>query len=137
MNEIEKKILEDYARDYNVEYKSYQMLGMMLDEKYIEKRLKIFDIKHVYLYGGTYMTVQFYRMGKKYTDIKGVVDKAGKLIINEHIPVLLIDELKEVYNNEKIIITPLRYFQEIAQELSLFVNPENIMSIGEFLLGIV
>lgn len=137
MNEIEKQILENYARDFNVESRSYQMLGVMLDERFVEKRLKMFDINHMYIYGGTYLAVQLYRVGKKYTDIKGVVDKSGKMVINEKVSMLLIDEFKKVYNNEKIIITPLRYFQEIKQELELFVNPVNIIGIGELLLGTV
>lgn len=137
MNEIERQILEDYARDFNVESKSYQMLGMMLDENFVKNRLKMFNINHMYIYGGTYMAIQLYRIGKKYTDIKGVVDKSGKLIIYEDVSVLLLNELKKVYDNEKIIITPIRYFQEITKELEQFVNSDNIISIGELLLGII
>lgn len=136
MNDIEKRILEDYARDYNVESKSYQMLGMMLDENFVENRLRMFSINHMYIYGGTYLAVQLYRMGKKYTDIKGVIDKSGKIVLNENIPIFLLGEFEKIYNNEKIIITPFRHFQNIAQELELFIDPSNIMSIGEFLLGI-
>ena len=54
MNDIEKRILEDYARDYNVESESYQMLGIMLDENFVENRLRMFSINHMYIYGGTY-----------------------------------------------------------------------------------
>ena len=54
MNDIEKRILEDYARDYNVESESYQMLGIMLDENFVEHRLRMFSINHMYIYGGTY-----------------------------------------------------------------------------------
>ena len=32
MNEIEKQILEDYARKYSIARMSYKIMGMMLDE---------------------------------------------------------------------------------------------------------
>lgn len=135
MNKIERKILEDYARDFNIAFESYKMLGMMLDENFVKERLKLFNIARMYIYGGTYMAIQLYRTGKKYTEIKGVVDKSGKIVMNENVTIILLDELRRIYNDEKIIITPLRYYLEIKQELEQFIKPNNIMGIGELLRG--
>ena len=136
MNKIEKDILECYERDYKVEALSYQIMGMMLNEKYVEKRLGLFNINDMYIYGGTYMAIQLYQTGKKYADIKGIVDKSGRVVLNENVPVMLLDELRNKYKGEKIVVTPLRYFQEIEEELKQFVDVANIIDIGELLLGL-
>lgn len=136
MNEIEKQILEDYARKYSIASISYKMLGLMLDEKYVEERLKLFGIKQMYIYGGTYMAIQLYRMGKKYTDIKGIVDKSCRIAINDNISVIALDEFKEIYSGEKVIITSIRFFQEIKKDIEVFVNTRDIINIGELIMGI-
>ena len=137
MNEIEKQIMEEYARNYNIEALSYELLGKMLDEKYVEQRLRMFGINNMYIYGGTYLAVQLYRVGKKFATVKGVVDKSGRLAINEQVSVLSLDEFRRAYNGEKVIVTPLRYFQEIRKELEIFVDKKEIVDVGEFMMGIV
>ncbi len=137
MNNIEEQILNGYVRDYYVEMASYQLLGMMLDESFVKERLNMFGITHMYIYGGTYMSIQLYRAGKKYTNIKGIVDKSGKIVLNEEIPVIILKEFQNQYNGEKIIITPIRFYKEIVKELSSFVSEKDLISIGELLLGVV
>lgn len=135
MNEIEKQILEDYAKKYSIASMSYKIMGMMLDEKYVEERISTFNIKSMYIYGGTYMAVQLYRSGEKFTDIKGIVDKSCKIAINDNISVITLDDFKKVYNGENVIVASLRFFQEIKKDIELFVNTDNIMNIGELLMG--
>lgn len=137
MNEIEKQIMEEYARNYNIEAMSYELLGKMLDEKYVEQRLGMFGIDNMYIYGGTYLAVQLYRVGKKFATVKGVVDKSGRMAINEQVSVLSLDEFRRAYNGEKVIVTPLRYFQKIRKELEIFVDKKEIVDVGEFMMGIV
>ena len=135
MNEIEKQILEDYARKYSIASMSYKIMGMMLDEKYVKERLRAFNINHMYIYGGTYMAVQLYRSGRKFTDIKGIVDKSCRIAINDDVSVIALDAFKEIYNNEKVVVASLRFFQEIKKDIESFVNADNIMNIGELLMG--
>lgn len=135
MKKVEEQILEEYAREYNIASTSYEIMGLMLNSQYVEERLKLFNLENIYLYGGTYMAVQLYRIGKAYVDIKGIVDKSRRIVLNEKVSVLTLSELKEKYNNEKIIITPMRFFNEIKEELQLFVNIENILGIGELMMG--
>ena len=137
MNKIEKEVLNEYARDYSVEATSYEAMGKMLDERYVEERLKAFDINEMYIYGGTYLAIQLYRVGKKYTNIKGIVDRSGKIIMNENIFVVTLDEFKKIYKGEKIIVTPIRYFPQIQNDLTVFVDKKDIISIGELLMGLV
>lgn len=135
MNEIEKQILDEYVRKYSIANVSYKMLGMMLDESIVEERLKLFGIEQMYIYGGTYMAVQLYRAAKSIVDIKGVVDKSRRIAINDNVSVITLDEFKSVYRGEKVIVTSIRFFQEIKKDVGVFVNAEDIISISELLLG--
>ena len=134
MNELEKQIMEEYAINYNIEAMSYEMMGKMLDKEFVEERLSMFGISDMYIYGGTYLAIQLYRVGKNFATVKGVVDKSGRLAINEQKSVLTLDEFRKLYDGEKIIVTPLRFFQEIRNDLKLFVNEKDIMSIAELLM---
>lgn len=82
------------------------------------------------------MAIQLYRIGKKHIKIKGIVDKSGRMVLNEKVTVMLLDELKKKYENEFIIVTPLRYYSEIKRELEQFVDTTKIMDIGELFFGI-
>lgn len=136
MNENEKQIMEEYVKNGSIDAWMYKIMGRMLDEKYVEKRLSIFGINNMYIYGGTYLAIQLYRVANKFTTVKGIVDKAGRLAINEQVAVFTLDEFRKVYNGETVIVTSLRYFQEIRRELEAFVDKKEIMDVGEFMTGI-
>lgn len=137
METIERHIVEAYIRDYSIASASYEMMGLMLNNQYVEERIKLFNIENLYIYGGTYMAVQLYRAGKDYVNIKGIVDRAGGTVVQDLISVLPLDVFQKQYQNEKVIVTSIRFFQEIKQDLQLFVDAENILGIGEFLMGLV
>lgn len=134
---IERQIVEAYVKEYSIAAASYEMMGLMLNNMYVEERIKLFNIENLYIYGGTYMAIQLYKAGRNYANIKGIVDRSGKAVLNETISVLPLDVFQKQYENEKVIVTSIRFFQEIKQDLQLFVNAENILGIGEFLMGIV
>ncbi len=136
MDKIEKQILEEYSTNYSVALLSYEIMGLMLDEKYVEERLRKFDISNMYIYGGTYMGIQLYRIGVKSLNVLGIVDKYGKVLGNDNIQIIMLDELSKIYKDEKIVVTPIRFFEEISKELEIFVAKKNIIGIGELLLGI-
>lgn len=135
MDRLEKQILEEYSMAYSVEALSYEIMGKMLDDEYVEERLRKFDITNMYIYGGTYMGIQLYRIGKRYANVLGIVDKYGKILGKDKIPVIMLDEFREVYQGEKIVVTPIRFFEEIFGELEMFVDKKNIIGMGELLLG--
>lgn len=134
---IERHIVEAYIRDYSIASASYEMMGLMLNNQYVEERIKLFNIENLYIYGGTYMAVQLYRAGKDYVNIKGIVDKSGGTVVQDLISVLPLDIFQKQYQNEKVIVTSIRFFQEIKQDLQQFIDAENILGIGEFLMGLV
>ncbi|MCI9141175.1 MAG: hypothetical protein HFH87_00965 [Lachnospiraceae bacterium] len=135
MNKIEKQILEEYSINYSIAAMSYEIMGIMIDARYVEERLREFNISSMYIYGGTYMGVQLYKIGKKVSNVCGIVDKYGKIVGNEKISLMMLDELSRVYKGEKIVVTSIRFFKEICSELEMFVDRENIIGIGELLLG--
>lgn len=135
MRDEEKKILAEYSLGYEVATASYEAMGRMLDENYVKERLKKFNIKSMYIYGGTYMAVQLYRIGREYVDVRGVVDKYGK-VLDDNISVMMLDEFYKNYDGEKIIITPMLFFEEICRDLASVTNRKNMIGIGELLLGL-
>lgn len=135
MNTIEKQILEEYVRKYQIANISYKMMGIMLDENYVEARIKLFDIEHMYIYGGTRIAVQLYRVAKNNTDIKGIVDRTCRIATNDNVSVISLEDFRVIYSGEKVIVTALRSFQEIKKDIELFVNAKDIIHIGELLMG--
>lgn len=136
MNEIEKRILEEYADKFNIAEKSYELMGKMLDKEFVKERLDMFHICDAYIYGGTYMASQLYRAAKNYINILGVVDKAGKMLINEDIKILTLEDLRKCYDGEQVIVTPIRFYSQIKNDLIQFVDNKNVIFIGELFEGI-
>lgn len=136
MNELEEKILDEYAFYYRVEAESYKMMGKMLDESMIYKRLKLYNISELYIYGGTYLAAQLFRVAQSKVDIKGIVDRDGRLAVKINVPVYTLEDLKKMYINEKIIITPPQYYREIKKSLLQFAKEEDIIFLGDFLEGL-
>lgn len=136
MNEIEKQILDTYVAESNIWEMSYKVLWGLMDEKYVAERLELYKISEAYLYASTYMAVQLYRIGKGHMSVKGVVDTAGNAVSDDITDVLTLDELKDKYNGETIIITSIRRYMEIKTELEKFVDREKIIYICELMFGI-
>lgn len=137
MNDIEEKILELYIKEYKSEAASYRILGEMMNNVNVSERLRMFGIDKMYIYGGTYLAIQLYKASNNYVDVKGIVDKSRRLICKADIPVYDLKEFKDIYNGEKIIITPIFYYKTINEELQSFIDGENIIYIGELIEGIL
>lgn len=138
MSNEEELILDYYAQAYRLEMFSYRMMGKLLETDNVHNRLKKNNITELYIYGGGYLGVQLYNAVKPYVDVKAIVDKSGNLSVNvKGIPVISLDKLRTVYKNEKIIITPIKYYKMIKKELVEFINEDNILYLGEFLEGVI
>lgn len=137
MGRIEEQIIDEYTWHCRIEAESYKMMGKMLDEEMVKERLEQYNISDVYLYGGTYLAAQLYRAIKKYTKVKAIVDQAGRSVFKTDVPVINLEELRKMYFNEKVIITPPRFYREAKSELIQFIRPHNILFLGEFLEGVL
>lgn len=136
MNELENKILDEYVFNYRVAAESYRMMGKMLDEAFICERLRLYNVSDVYIYGGTYMATQLYRVIRSKVNVKGIIDK-NKHAINVNELIFSLEEARKIYSNEKIIITPLKFYKEIYEDLAEFVQEKNIIFLGDFLEGLL
>ncbi len=136
MRDIKDEIIDAYTWHCRIEAASYKMMGEMLDDEMVRKRLKRWQISDVYIYGGTYLAAQLYRAIKNYTKVRAVVDRAGRSVLKMDVPVITLEELQKIYVKEKVIITPPRFYREAKNELAQFIELNNILYLGEFLEGV-
>lgn len=137
MLNMSDELLDAYAEELAIAEYSYEMMGILLNRDYLKERLKSLNAHELYVYGGGYLGIQFYRACEKLIKILSIVDKQGGLRLNmADIPVTDLKGLKKLYKGENIVITPVRYYQEIQKELLSFVPQTKILFLGEFLGGI-
>jgi hypothetical protein len=136
VRDIKDEIIDAYTWHCRIEAASYKMMGEMLDDEMVRKRLKRWQISDVYIYGGTYLAAQLYRAIKNYTKVRAVVDRAGRSVLKMDVPVITLEELQKIYVKEKVIITPPRFYREAKNELAQFIELNNILYLGEFLEGV-
>ena len=135
---IPDELLDAYAKDLAVAECSYEMMGKLLDQDYLKKRLASLNAYELYVYGGGYLGIQLYRACEKLVKVLSIVDKQGGLRLKiAGIPVMDLEGLKETYKDEYIIITPVSYYQEIQQDLLSFVPENKMLFLGEFLGGVL
>lgn len=138
MMDFEEKLLDFYIKDCEINWHCYQMMGKLLDKRKVKERKELYNLESLYIYGGGYLGIQLYNALNGITDIKAVVDKNGSLCMDiEGIRAITFDELKKEYSDEKIIITPVKYYQAIWGDLLGFADKDNLLFLGEFLEGIV
>ena len=136
--DFEEKLLEQYVRDYDIAWYSYWMMGRLLDRKLVKRRVELCGLESLYIYGWGFLGIQLHNALDGMADIKAVVDKNGSLSVDaENIRVISLDNLKKEYSGQKIIITPVKYYQAIWNDLSKFADKNNLLYLGEFLEGIV
>lgn len=138
MLNIPDELLDVYAEELAIAECSFEMMGKLLDVDCLKKRIGYLNDNELYVYGGGYLGIQFYRACNKLIKILSIVDKQGCLRFDiPDIPVTNLDGLKKAYRGEKIIITSVRYYQEIQKDLLSFVPKSQILFLGEFLGGIL
>ena len=130
------KLLEMYINEYDIMYSQYHLMGMLLNDKQVQRRVKELGLKDCYVYGGGFLGIQCYQAIKNHVNIKAIVDKNRRLKFElEDVKVIDIPTLIEKYCSEKIIITPVQYSANIYKELKKLIPTENILFLGEFVQG--
>ena len=137
MNEVDK-LLDIYAHELDIFSSSYEMMGQMLNREYVKNRIEMFGLSDVYIYGGGYLGIQLYNALKQFVNILSVVDKNGKLLIDiPDIPVISLNEFRSVYEQQRVIISPIKHYKSIYTELIEFVPKDKIIYLGEFIGGML
>lgn len=138
MNSQEYEIFEYYAEEKNIESFSYKMMGKLLETSNVKKRIEAYNIKDLYIYGGGYLGVQLYNAVKDIVNIKAIVDKSGGISVEENgIYSISFEEFINLYKNETVIITPVKYYKAIKKDLDKYIKDGNILFLGEFLEGVI
>lgn len=137
MDKIEE-LIDSYANDAEIALFRFDMIGKMLNSDLIKERILLLGKSELYIYGGGILGIQLYRAVCDFVKVPAVIDKNGKLLLNiPDIPVIDPSEFQKQYHGQKIIITPIIYYEEIRKNLLKFVLKENIVFLGEFLGGIL
>jgi hypothetical protein len=128
------QILDLYMDELDIKSSCYEFMGQLLDRTHIEQCARKLNTHKVYIYGGGYIGIQLYRVIQNLINVISVVDKSGKLRFDlEDIPVIDLENLKEQYKDELVIVTPIQFYRQIYRDLSEFIPEKNIIFIGKFL----
>lgn len=135
---IPEELIDAYAENMELSFCKFELMGKMLNVNLIKERIKKLSVSELYIYGGGYLGIQCYLSIFHLIKVLALIDRTGKLIIERNdIPVISFQKFQEVYNGQKIIITPIISYQEIKENLLVFVPENNILFLGEFLGGIL
>lgn len=133
MNDLET-LVDFYGSEWELLRYRCNLMEKMLDLDRIRECLQHYNCEKIYVYGGGFLGIQFYRTVKEFVKIAAVVDKSGKLRLNDTtIPVIDFETFRRGYRNEMVIITPITFYGEIRKELLAFVPEQKIVALGEFL----
>lgn len=126
-------LIDMYGYQSQIFSKSYYMMGWLLDDNFVRKAVEKKGLSDVYIYGGAYLGIQLYRALSPLVNVVSVVDKKGRLVIPmQAIPVIDMNSFRKQYKDEAVIVTPLKYYNEIYHEIKEFVTDDKIVFLEEF-----
>ena len=132
----ESSLIEYYRDGYDLLEISYHLMGMLLNDALIKRRINELSIDECYIYGGGFLGIQCWRSLKDYIQIKAFVDRHGSLKFDiGDVKVMDIAGLRRSYAGEIVIITPVEFAKEIYKELSEFIDQKRLIFLGEFVQG--
>lgn len=137
INELET-LVKLYAQELDCALIELKYIGLLLDGALLKERIIKYQMKKIYIYGGSYLGIHLYQSLKGKVDIPAIIDKSGGSKV--HVPdlrVIRIDEFFNLYDGEYVIATLTNYFDEIKHDLTKVVSSEKILPIGEFLGGMI
>lgn len=136
MEELREELIDAYAYEMSVAASSFELMGRLLDTGYVKSRIDLFGLSELFIYGGGYLGIQFYRAVSAFVKIPAIIDKKGKAQVDvPDIPVTDIRSFQKTYKGQKVIIASVRFYREIIGELRSFVSESQVISLGEFLGG--
>jgi len=132
-------LLDAYSNEVDILSASYEMMGVMLDQRMVVSKLRNRGISEVYIYGGGYLGLQFYRAVSGSLNIISFVDKSGELSIDisPNVRVIGLETFKQEYAGQIVVITPMKHYYQIHGELQHFVTEDKLLYLGELLGGIM
>lgn len=132
--ENKDELIDIYGYQAEIFSRSYNMMGRLLDCRFIRNEVERRKWSDVYIYGGGYLGIQLYKAVSPYVNILAIVDKKGKLLIDsiDDIPVIDMNIFENQYRNQPVIVTPLKFYREIYHDLKEFISDDKIVFLEEF-----
>lgn len=131
--ELGEELIRLYAEELDIITACYERMGKLLDKERIRVRIEELDISELYIYGGGYLGIQFYNAIKDNVHVISIVDKSKHLCVEKHdIKVIDIESFQKNYQNQEIVITPIKHYAEIYDELVRFVPENKILFLEDF-----
>ena len=126
-------LIDIYGYQSEIFSKSYYMMGRLLDKNFIKEGVQKRELSDIYIYGGGYLGIQLYKAIIPYVNVLSIVDQKGKLMIDmEDISIIDMCSFQAQYQDEIVIVTPLRYYRGIYRDLRMFVAKDKIIFLEEF-----
>lgn len=126
-------LIDIYGYQSEIFSKSYYMMGRLLDKNFIKEEVQKRELSDIYIYGGGYLGIQLYKAIIPYVNVLSIVDQKGKLMIDmEDISIIDMCSFQAQYQDEIVIVTPLKYYREIYHDLRMFVAKDKIIFLEEF-----
>ena len=133
---ISEELIDSYGNELDIFKLSYNLMGMLLDTASVHKRINSLGDTELFIYGTNYLGIQLYRTIRDFIKVIAVVDKYGNICLPVlDVPVISLQQFAEQYHGQKVIITPVKYYQEIRHDLKAFVPDDKMLYLGEFLEG--
>ena len=133
---IPEDLFKAYHNEFDIMKLSYNLMGMLLDTESVHKRIDLLGGTELFIYGTDYLGIQLYRAVRDFIKVIAAVDKKGSISLPvTDIPVIDLKQFAEQYHGQWVIITPVKYYQEIQHDLSTFVPDNKMLYLGEFLEG--
>lgn len=132
--ENKDELIDIYGYQTEIFRKSYYMMGYLLDEDFVKSEVDKRRLTEIFIYGGGYLGIQLYRAISRFTNVLSVVDKKGKLLIDsiDDIPVMDMEAFGCQYDNQPVIVTPIKFYRDIFRELIKVVPEDKIIFLQEF-----
>lgn len=130
-----QELLDWYMRESDIMSASYEMMGMMLNSEKVTNSLRKRNISELYIYGGGYLGIQFFKAIRDNVSVISVVDKSGGLMIDmsEQIPVISLETFENQYQGQTVVITPVKHYHAISNDLQRLVRQDQMLYLGELL----
>ncbi len=132
-NSLMEELIDLYAEEVDVLAACYERMGNLLDRKRIKNRVEELKLKELYIYGGGYLGIQFYYAVKDFIKVISIIDKSGQLLVEvPNVDVIDLNTFQKNYRGQQIVITPIKHYREIYNELISYIPENKIMFLEDF-----
>lgn len=139
MTKTERLHFDRYAEGEGLFREYYELMGQLLDTRFVEAMIEDKGWNQIYIYGGGYLGIQSCLAFQQFLQVLCIIDRKGQLIVGRsdiHTPVMTLTQWKNDHDKKvPVLITPLQYMDEIKRDL---VNAavENYIGIHELVAGL-